>query len=132
VAGTGAAGMTARVNTRLLLAPDGRAVTGRAVLALMALARALTVAVFLSAASAAVAAEPSPLVMSAVGVLLCALALAGAAAVVLPASAGLAPVVSARDHHRALARRAVPRLRDPDAPGRTRSRAPSVLVPAAP
>ena len=39
--------------------------------------------------------------------------------------------VARSDHHRALARRPVPRHRDPDAPGHTRSRAPSELLPAA-
>ncbi|OLT14581.1 hypothetical protein BJF78_18420 [Pseudonocardia sp. CNS-139] len=77
-------------------------------------------------------ADPSPLFVGAVGVLLCAsFALARSAAAVLPTSAAYGPVVAARDHHRALARRAVPRLRDPDAPGRTRSRAPAPPLPAA-
>jgi hypothetical protein len=40
------------------------------------------------------------------------------------------PAVVARSHHRALAGRAVPRQRDPAAPGRTRSRAPSGDTPA--
>jgi len=39
------------------------------------------------------------------------------------------PAVVARSHHRALAGRAVPRQRDPDAAGRTRSRAPSGRYP---
>jgi hypothetical protein len=121
----------------LLLAIGGRSATGRAVLALVTLARGLLVVVVLSAAvtatvTAPAAGEPSALLVGAAGLLLCALALARSAAVVLPAAADLGPVVAARDHHRALARRAVPRLRDPDAPGRTRSRAPSVLLPAAP
>jgi hypothetical protein len=40
------------------------------------------------------------------------------------------PAIVARSHHRALAGRAVPRQRDPDAAGRTRSRAPSDATPA--
>ena len=40
------------------------------------------------------------------------------------------PAVVARSHHRALAGRAVPRQCDPDAAGRTRSRAPSDYTPA--
>jgi len=40
------------------------------------------------------------------------------------------PAVVARSHHRALAGRAVPRQRDPDAAGHTRSRAPSGDSPA--
>ena len=40
------------------------------------------------------------------------------------------PAVVARSHHRALAGRAVPRQRDPDAAGHTRSRAPSSDSPA--
>ncbi|MGI5129148.1 DUF6412 domain-containing protein [Pseudonocardia sp. CA-107938] len=40
------------------------------------------------------------------------------------------PAVAARAHHRTLAGRAVPRQRDPDAAGHTRSRAPSVGTPA--
>jgi hypothetical protein len=86
----------------------------------------LGVAALFSAVSGALAPETSPLLVGAIGALLCAsFALARSAAVVPPAAAGYGPVVAARDHHRALARRAVPRLRDPDAPGRTRSRAPS-------
>lgn len=41
-----------------------------------------------------------------------------------------APAVAARERRRALARRAVLRQRDPDAPGHIRSRAPSGLLPA--
>lgn len=94
------------------------------------LARALLVAAVLAAlADTATAAEPA-LVAGVLGALLCAWAVARHSAVVLPAVSGSRPVVAARDHHRALARRAVPRLRDPDAPGRTRSRAPSELFPA--
>ena len=40
------------------------------------------------------------------------------------------PPVAARDRRRTLARAAVPRQRDPDAAGHTRSRAPSGLLPA--
>jgi hypothetical protein len=136
VAGTRVARMTARANTLLLRLPSVRAATAKAVLTLVALLRAITLAAVLSAAvlaAVAAAGEPSSsLIVGAVGVLLSAFALARCAAVVLRTAAGRGPVVSARDHHRALARRAVPRLRDPDAPGRTRSRAPSALLPAAP
>jgi hypothetical protein len=65
-----------------------------------------------------------------VGTLLVVWAVARAVAV-LPWATGTGPVVAAREHHRALARRPVPRHRDPDAPGHTRSRAPSEPVPAA-
>lgn len=40
------------------------------------------------------------------------------------------PAAAIHEHLRALARRGVPRLRDPDAAGHTRSRAPSGLLPA--
>lgn len=40
------------------------------------------------------------------------------------------PAAALHAHLRALARRGVPRLRDPDAAGRRRSRAPSGLLPA--
>jgi hypothetical protein len=117
-------GIAARAYGLLLAAPVGR----RA-----AIIRALVVAAALPAVSMAVmVSQPSPLLVGALGVLLCAFALARSATVVLPVAGAYGPVVAARDHHRALARRAVPRLRDPDAPGRTRSRAPSVLLPAAP
>ncbi|GAA1280858.1 hypothetical protein GCM10009609_51020 [Pseudonocardia aurantiaca] len=117
-------GIAARAHGPLLPTPVG----GRA-----AMIRGLVVVAALSAIStAALMSQPSPLLVGALGVLLCAFALARAATVVLPVAGAYGPVVAARDHHRALARRAVPRLRDPDAPGRTRSRAPSVLLPAAP
>ena len=121
-------GTAARAHGLLLPAPVG----GRA-----AMIPALVVAATLSAISMAavstamLVSQPSPLLVGALGVLLCAFALARSATVVLPVAGAYGPVVAARDHHRALARRAVPRLRDPDAPGRTRSRAPSVLLPAA-
>jgi hypothetical protein len=76
------------------------------------------------------AAEPA-LLAGALGTLVVAWAIACEVATVLPALSGTGPVVAARDHHRALARRPVPRHRDPDAPGHTRSRAPSELLPAA-
>jgi hypothetical protein len=76
------------------------------------------------------AAEPVVLV-GALGTLVVAWAVACEVATVLPVLSGTGPVVAARDHHRALARRPVPRHRDPDAPGHTRSRAPSELLPAA-
>jgi threonine/homoserine/homoserine lactone efflux protein len=46
----------------------------------------------------------------------------------LPGANG--PAAAARERRRTQARRAVPRQRDPDAPGHTRSRAPSGLLPA--
>lgn len=70
----------------------------------------------------------SSLVLGAVGALLLAWGVAHPA---LPPSALVtAPAVAARERRRALARRAVPRQRDPDAAGRTRSRAPSDPFPA--
>ncbi|OZM81110.1 DUF6412 domain-containing protein [Pseudonocardia sp. MH-G8] len=94
---------------------------------------ALALAVLSSAvlAAATVPAGDSSLVVGVLGTLLAACAVARGVAVVLPTVTGLGPVVAARDHHRALARRPVPRHRDPDAPGHTRSRAPSELAPAA-
>jgi hypothetical protein len=77
----------------------------------------------------AVIVEPS-LLMGVLGALLCAWGLARQPALVLPAAAGAARAVAAREHHRVLARRAVPRQRDPDAAGHTRSRAPSELLAA--
>jgi hypothetical protein len=71
--------------------------------------------------------EPA-LLIGAVGALL--LAWGVARPLVLPVPAGAGPVVSARARRRALAGRAVPRQRDPDAAGHTRSRAPSDVVPA--
>jgi hypothetical protein len=79
---------------------------------------------------AGAAAEPA-VVVGVLGTLVVAWAIASEVAAVLPALSGSGPVVAARDHHRALARRPVPRHRDPDAPGHTRSRAPSELLPAA-
>lgn len=70
------------------------------------------------------------LLMGVLGALLCAWGLARRPALVLPAAACTRLAVAAREHHRALARRAVPRQRDPDAAGHTRSRAPSELLPA--
>jgi len=72
-------------------------------------------------------AEPS-LVLGAVGALL--LVWGVARPVGSPSTAGPGPAVAAREHRRTLARRAVPRQRDPDAAGHTRSRAPSGLLPA--
>lgn len=45
-----------------------------------------------------------------------------------PIAAG--PTGALHEHLRALARRGVPRLRDPDAAGHTRSRAPAGVLPA--
>lgn len=108
----------------------------RAALALGALVRAVVVSAIVFtvvsgvvAALASTGAEPS-VVVGVLGTLLVAVAVARNVAVVLPAVTGIGPVVAARDHHRALARRPVPRHRDPDAAGHTRSRAPSELLPA--
>ncbi|MDN5748017.1 MAG: DUF6412 domain-containing protein [Pseudonocardia sp.] len=73
--------------------------------------------------------EPSSLVLGAVGALLFAWGFTRPVGRASP-TAGTGPAVAARGHRRALARRAVPRQRDPDAPGHTRSRAPSGLLPA--
>jgi type IV secretory pathway VirB3-like protein len=89
---------------------------------------ALTGALF--AMLAGTTAEPA-LLVGALGTLVVAWAVASEVATVLPVLTGTGPVVAARDHRRALARRPVPRHRDPDAPGHIRSRAPSELLPAA-
>lgn len=66
-----------------------------------------------------------------VGVVGAALACAwGHAHLVAERSDPAVPAVTARAHHRTLAGRAVPRQRDPDAAGHTRSRAPSAGTPA--
>lgn len=70
--------------------------------------------------------EPS-LLIGAVGALLLAWGIAAPAA---PPALPAGVAVAAREHRRALARCAVPRQRDPDAAGHTRSRAPSGLLPA--
>lgn len=70
--------------------------------------------------------EPA-LVAGVLGALLCAVA---AARPVRTAAALAGPAVAARARRRALARRGTPAQRDPDAAGRTRSRAPSGLLPA--
>lgn len=72
--------------------------------------------------------EPA-LLVGVLGALVCAWGTARHAALVLP-QRGAAPAVAAREHRRTLARRAVPRQRDPDAAGHIRSRAPSGLLPA--
>lgn len=92
--------------------------------------RLLALAGALYAVLAGTTAEPAVLV-GAIGTLVVAWAVACEVAAVLPVLTGSGPVVAARDHHRALARRPVPRHRDPDAPGHTRSRAPSELLPVA-
>jgi hypothetical protein len=79
--------------------------------------------------STAVVLEQS-LLMGVLGALLCAWGLARRPALVLLAGAEARVAVATREHHRALASRAVPRQRDPDADGHTRSRAPSELLPA--
>lgn len=92
----------------------------------------LLVTVLLGSALAgdALLAEPS-LLLGALGALLLAWGVVGRADALPLAVAGSGSAIAARDHHRALARRAVPRQRDPDAAGHTRSRAPSELPPAA-
>ncbi|GAA5130855.1 DUF6412 domain-containing protein [Pseudonocardia adelaidensis] len=92
--------------------------------------RLIAVAGAVFAMLAGTAAEPA-LLVGALGTLVVAWAVAREVATVLPVLTGTGPVVAARDHHRALARRPVPRHRDPDAPGHTRSRAPSEILPAA-
>jgi uncharacterized protein DUF6412 len=91
--------------------------------------RILALAAALYAVLAGTTAEPAVLV-GAIGTLVVAWAVACEVAAVLPLLTGTGPVIAARDHHRALARRPVPRHRDPDAPGHTRSRAPSEPLPA--
>ena len=120
-----------RAHWLLLAASGSRVLSG-----LAGLVRALVLAAALSTvltvvSSSALASQTSPLLVGALGVLLCAFAVARSATVVLPVTAGYGPVVAVRGHHRALARRGFPRLCNPDAPGRTRSRAPSGLLPAA-
>lgn len=92
--------------------------------------RLVALAGALFAVLAGTTAEPA-LLVGALGTLVVAWAVAREVAAVLPVLSGTGPVVAARDHHRALARRPVPRHRDPDAPGHTRSRAPSEILPAA-
>jgi hypothetical protein len=79
--------------------------------------------------SAATATEPA-LLIGVLGALLCAWGVARHAADMLPRHAAAGPAAAARQRRRALERQAVPRQRDPDAPGRTRSRAPSGILPA--
>jgi hypothetical protein len=73
--------------------------------------------------------EPA-LLVGVLGALICAIGLARHAAAVLPALVAGVPAVAATARRRALAGRAVPRQRDPAAPGHTRSRAPSAVLPA--
>lgn len=90
----------------------------------------LLVSILLGTAAAdGVFTEPA-LLLGVLGALLCAWGVVGRAHAAPAAAAGSGPAFAARDHHRALARRAVPRQRDPDAAGHTRSRAPSELLPA--
>lgn len=70
--------------------------------------------------------EPS-LLLGAVGALLLAWGIAHRIALLAPPAG---PAAAAQAHRRALARGAVPRQRDPDAAGHTRSRAPSGILPA--
>jgi Family of unknown function (DUF6412) len=113
-----------------LAAVGARSVPARilALAGMISLAVAGLVAV-VTATQAVPATELSALV-GMLGTLLVVWAVARAVAV-LPRATGTGPIVAAREHHRALARRPVPRHRDPDAPGHTRSRAPSEPVPAA-
>jgi hypothetical protein len=99
----------------------------------VAVLRSLLLSALVTALVAALAVPESQpaLVVGVLGTLAVAWAVTRQTAVALPLLTGTGPVVSARDHHRALARRPVPRHRDPDAPGHTRSRAPSELLPAA-
>jgi Family of unknown function (DUF6412) len=73
--------------------------------------------------------EPA-LLVGVLGALVCAIGLARHAAALLPGIAGGVPAAAATARRRALAGRAIPRQCDPDAPGHTRSRAPSGLLPA--
>ena len=70
--------------------------------------------------------EPAVLV-GVLGALLCLWSVRAGAGSAVPAAVR---TISARERRRALARRGVPAQRDPDAAGRTRSRAPSGLLPA--
>ncbi|WP_232662539.1 DUF6412 domain-containing protein [Pseudonocardia sp. TRM90224] len=70
------------------------------------------------------------LIVGVMGAVLVACGLVRRAEMGVLATAGSTPAITAREHHRALARRAVPRQRDPDAAGHIRSRAPSGAVPA--
>ncbi len=76
--------------------------------------------------------EPSLLLAAvAAGVLGAGLWGAGALVRCLPSVVrAVGPAAGVHEHLRALARRGVPRLRDPDAAGHTRSRAPARLLPA--
>lgn len=67
------------------------------------------------------------LLTSVLGALLCAWGLARRPALVLLAGAEGRVAMATWEHHRALASRAVPPQRDPDAAGHTRSRASSEL-----
>lgn len=78
---------------------------------------------------ALVAAEPSVL-LGVVGAALWAIGLARHASAVLRATSARGPAAVRRHRHRASRSRVLRQL-DPDAPGRTRARAPSGLLPAA-
>jgi hypothetical protein len=75
------------------------------------------------------AAEPGVLV-GVVGAALWALGLSRHASAVLRAASSRGPATARRHRHRREADARVPRQLDPDAPGRTRARAPSGLLPA--
>jgi hypothetical protein len=90
-------------------------------------ARAATLLVLGSLLFAAFSAAEPSLALGVLGALLVVWA-AARVGVRIPGSLG--PTAAARERRRALARRAVPRQRDPDAPGHTRSRAPSGPLPA--
>ncbi|MEU7814569.1 DUF6412 domain-containing protein [Pseudonocardia sp. NPDC049154] len=78
---------------------------------------------------ALVAAEPSVL-LGVVGAALWAMGLARHASAVLRAASARGPAAVRRHGHRRASRSRVLRQLDPDAPGRTRARAPSGLLPA--
>ena len=75
------------------------------------------------------AAEPGVL-LGVVGAALWAVGLARHASVVPRAASSRGPATARRQRHRRAARSRVLRQLDPDAPGRTRARAPSGLLPA--
>ncbi|WP_433503303.1 DUF6412 domain-containing protein [Pseudonocardia halophobica] len=78
---------------------------------------------------ALVAAEPSVL-LGVVGAALWAIGLVRHASAVLRATSACSPAAARRHRHRRASRSRVLRQLDPDAPGRTRARAPSGLLPA--
>lgn len=78
-----------------------------------------------------VSTEPSVLLAGVIGAgLFSALALVRFLQLAVRPAVAAGPAVAVHEHLRALARRGVPRLRDPDAAGHTRSRAPAGPLPA--